>query len=147
MPIKTFRGKIASGDTDTIILHTNDGSIGYRIVKFEMLTPNPGTTNYEHIMKIWKTPGQTANETIDFSNNQLLAAGFSEGQGTSQDTGNTLSVIFDTEIFNQEIYITQIDTKGALSCNYYIELEQIKLDLNDNTVATLKDIRNIKSPT
>jgi len=29
--------------------------------------------------------------------------------------------------------------------NYYIELEQVKLDLNENTVATLKDIRNIAS--
>jgi hypothetical protein len=142
MPIKTFRGLIASGGTDTIVLHTNDGSTGYRIVKFEMLTPNPGTTNYEHIIKIWKTPGEAADETIDFSDNRLLAAGFSEGQGTSQDTGNTLSVIFDNEIFNQDIFVTQLDTKSALACNYYIELEQIKLDLNENTVATLKDIRN-----
>ena len=29
--------------------------------------------------------------------------------------------------------------------NYYIELEQVSLDLTENTVATLKDIRNIKS--
>ena len=29
--------------------------------------------------------------------------------------------------------------------NYYVELEQMKLDLNENTVATLKDIRNIES--
>jgi len=27
--------------------------------------------------------------------------------------------------------------------NYYIELEQMKLDLNENTVDTLKDIRNV----
>jgi len=144
--IKTFRGLLASGGTDTILLHTNNGAIGYRIVKFEILTPNPGTTDYEHIMKIWKTSGEAADETIDFSDNKLLAAAFSEGQGTSQDSGNTLSVIFDKEIFNQDIFVTQIDTKGGdTACNYYIELEQVKLNLDENTVATLKDIRNIKT--
>ena len=44
--------------------------------------------------------------------------------------------------FNQDIYIT---CKSSGNMNYYMELEQIKLDLNENTVATLKDIRNIKS--
>jgi hypothetical protein len=44
--------------------------------------------------------------------------------------------------FNQDIFITLGSQSGA-SCNYYIELEQVKLDLNENTVATLKDIRNI----
>jgi len=32
-----------------------------------------------------------------------------------------------------------------VACNYYLELEQFKLDLNENTVATLKNIRNIKN--
>ena len=47
--------------------------------------------------------------------------------------------------FNQDIYVTHTDVLGAGACNYYIELEQFKLDLSENTVATLKDIRNIKS--
>jgi hypothetical protein len=144
MPIKSFRGQIASGETDTITLHTNDGSIGYRIIKFRMITPKPGTTDYEHIMKIWKVSGEAADEEIDFNNNRLLGAGFNEGAAATNFQGNELSVIFDNEIFNQDIYITQFDAKSALACNYYIELEQIKLDLNENTVATLKDIRNIE---
>ena len=36
---------------------------------------------------------------------------------------------------------------SAIPCNYYIELEQVKLDTNANTVATLKDIRNVTAPT
>ena len=45
--------------------------------------------------------------------------------------------------FNQDIYITHTNLHAdAGPVNYYIELEQIKLDLNENTVATLKDIRN-----
>ena len=52
-------------------------------------------------------------------------------------------VTFDGEIFNQDIFVTHVDTEGALECNYYIELEQMALDLNEQTVATLKDIRNV----
>ena len=48
-------------------------------------------------------------------------------------------------IFNQDIYLTHLESQGSSAVNYYLELEQIKLDLNENTVATLKDIRNIKS--
>ena len=50
--------------------------------------------------------------------------------------------------FNQDIFVTcDTGSTSGESCNYYIELEQIKLDLNENTVATLKDIRNIVGPT
>ena len=146
MPIKTFRGQIASGDQDTIVLHTNDGSTGYRIVKFEVMTPKPGTTDYEHILKIWKVSQSTIDEEIDFSDQTLLGAGFTEGAAATNFIGNPLTVIFDSEIFNQDIYITQYDTKNALACNYYIELEQVKLDLGESTVATLKDIRNVTAP-
>ena len=55
------------------------------------------------------------------------------------------TVVFDNMTFNQDIDITMVDVNGTQAGNYYIELEQIKLDLNENTVATLKDIRNIKS--
>ena len=33
MPIKSFRGKLATGLTEIINLHTNNGSIGYKIKK------------------------------------------------------------------------------------------------------------------
>ena len=44
------------------------------------------------------------------------------------------------------MYITHSEVNGSAACNYYIELEQVKLDLGQNTVATLKDIRNITLP-
>jgi len=54
------------------------------------------------------------------------------------------TIIFDSEIFNQDIYVTYADSQGSTGeMNYYIELEQVNLDLNENTVATLKDIRNL----
>jgi len=140
--IKTFRGLLTDGAQDTIVLHTNDGSIGYRIVKFQIMGNNPGSTGYEHIVKIYKTAQTGATtETIDFSDQTLLAAAFLQ-EHDSNAYVSSHEVIFDQEIFNQDIYITHKDTEGALAVNYYIELEQIKLDLSESTVATLKDIRN-----
>jgi len=143
MPIKTFRGKIAHGDQDTIVLHTNDGSIGYRITKFQLIGTAPGAELVEAVVKIYKIPQDTIDGAIDLSDNTLLGAGFYVSSTTEEwQTHNIL--IFDNEIFNQDIYVTHYDAiaHAGEPVNYYIELEQIKLDLNENTVATLKDIRN-----
>ena len=145
MAIKSFRGKIADGIIDTVSLHTNDGSVGYRITKLTIMPENPGTTDFEHTIKIYKIPQTTATADMDYSDNTLLAAAYTEGNNSSNYIGQPLVTFFDNEIFNQDLYVTHVDAKGALECNYYFELEQIRLDLNENTVATLKDIRNIKS--
>lgn len=146
MPIKSFRGLIADNGQDTIVLHTNDGSTGYKVVKFEIIDYAPGTLNTENLIKMHKIQqpdnipaGTDLYSKVDFNDPTLLGVGFRAPQYASGD-GN---IIFDGEIFNQDIYITHSDISGNNSlCNYYIELEQIKLDLNENTVATLKDIRN-----
>jgi len=142
MTIKTFRGLIADGAQDTIVLHTNDGSTGYRIVKLEIIPENPGTTDFEHSIKIYKVKQTAITADFNYSDNTLLGGAYTEGDDSSAYVGQPLISIFDNEIFNQDIYVTHVDANGALNCNYYIELEQVKLDLNENTVATLKDIRN-----
>ena len=141
MPIKSFRGKIANDTSDTIVLHTNTGSMGYRIVKFQLmgLTEN---LDYETSVKIYKIPQTTLTDDIDFSDNTLLAAGI-YGDTTSGSVQSDQTIIFDNEIFNQDIYVCHKATTGSSAINYYIELEQIKLALDENTVATLKDIRNL----
>jgi hypothetical protein len=104
----------------------------------------PGVSNpVENIGKIWKTNQTsipTSSAEVDFSDNTLLAVAiWTMGETTySQDS----TVIFDREIFNQDIYVTHTNQASNEACNYYIELEQIKLSDNENTVATLKDIRN-----
>ena len=139
--IKTFRGLIADGEQDTIVLHTNNGETGYRIVKFQVMQSAPGSTGVEHTMKIYKTEQTTIDNAVDFSNNVLLGVALWHKR-EDEAYRVTDSVIFDSEIFNQDIYITQSDTNGSSACNYYLELEQVKLNLSENTVATLKDIRN-----
>ena len=148
MPVKSFRGKLIDGAQDTIVLHTNSGSVGYKIVKFDIISATPVTSGpSEHVVQIWKIKQPTPSTTtvdIDFSNQVLLAAATWTGSD-NPIYSNQQQVVFDNEIFNQDIYITHTNTDGDDAVNYYIELEQIKLDLNENIVATLKDIRNITS--
>jgi hypothetical protein len=144
--ICTFRGLIASGTQDRINLHTNDGKIGYRIVKFQLF-PRNFNISEEYNLAIWSDSQGTftaaspyALTTFDFSDNTLLAAGFIETVGGSSEGLNEI-VVFDNETFNQDIFVTHV-SQAAAACNYYIELEQISLDLNEATVATLQSIRN-----
>ena len=144
MPIKSFRGKMIDGAIDQISLHTNDGSTGYRIKKVQCVPENPGTTNTEHVFKIYKIPQTAVTGSIDFSDNTLLASVYLSSRDDRYGGDNI--IVFDNETINQDIYLTHDDTNNAGAVNYYIELEQVKLDLNENTVATLKDIRNIEQP-
>ena len=138
--IKTFRGLLADGDQQHIRLSTKQGLIGYRIKKFELIGTAPGTVNYEHIVKLYTEEQSTVDGIINFDSPLLLGAAYLEG-GTSTTNTDNVSVIFDTMTFNQDIYITHSDVEGSNAVNYYIELEQIKLDVNEATVATLKDMR------
>ena len=144
MAIKSFRGLIADGAIDTISLHTNTGSPGYIIKKFEILAQKPGNVHNESVIKIYSIPQTSVDAFIDFSDNTLLAAGYYRDD-SSRIYSQSTTVIFDNMKFNQDIYLTHSDVEAGESINYYIELEQVKLDLTENTVATLKDIRNIEA--
>ena len=142
MPIKSFRGKIVDGGQDKIVLHTNDGSIGYKITKFQLFPGAPGVTGQQSIVKIYSVPQTTVDGAVDFNDNTILAAGYFAQLISSAETTAEIAV-FDNMIFNQDITLTHYEDANSVAINYYIELEQIKLDLNENTVATLKDIRNL----
>tara|TARA_Y100001973_G_scaffold68094_1_gene99423 strand:+ start:234 stop:677 length:444 start_codon:yes stop_codon:yes gene_type:complete len=145
MPIKSFRGKLADGAIETVSLHTNTGSTGYRIVKLNLFAAKPGTASQESVVKIYKIPQTTADGEVDFSDNTMIAAGYLLNHVTATDNPAYMYTLFDNEIFNQDIYITHSEVKNSEEINYYIELEAMPLSLDENTVATLKDIRNIKS--
>ncbi len=147
MPIKSFRGLIADNSIDTITLHTNNGSMGYRIKKFQIMLEQLGAADCEHVVQIYSVPQTTvANPlTNDFNDTTLLGVAMQSASADARFYPEDLNVIFDNMVFNQDIYVVHNDNQGSSSCNYYIELEQVKLDLSENTVATLKDIRNIAS--
>jgi len=140
--IISFRGKIADLAQDTIVLHTNNGSIGYRVVNFKIMSSAPGVDLQESVVKIFKIPQTAVDALVDFSDNTLIAVAYLETHGEPWYTDSD-QIFFDNEIFNQDLYLTHKDVAVGTAINYYLELEQMPLDLNENTVATLKDIRNL----
>jgi hypothetical protein len=143
MKIKTFRGQLDMGVEEQIRLSTNDGLTGYKINKFQIMSSTPGVGNVELIAQIYKTEDvANINTTPDFSNNRLLAVVYYQ-DNQADHYAHSSQVIFDNEIFNQDIFINITDAGGyTVPANYYIELEQMKLDLNESTYITIKNIRS-----
>jgi len=141
--IKTFRGRLADGGQDQIRLSTIKGKVGYRIVNFRVYPYQPGQQTVENTIMIWnkeQTSVSTTAATVDFTDSNLLAAGtFHEGHADALIAVDV--VIFDREIFNQDIYITHTDTVGTTPCNYYLELEAIPLTDQAAEYSTIKDMR------
>ena len=139
--IKSFRGLMQDNTQLTIRLGTNNGLTGYRITKFAIIPHDPTNNTSSMTMKIYKTPQTTSTRDIDFSDSALIGVALQSHNTTLQNYPEDLQVIFDNEIFNQDIYLTLNNAAGNDSCNYYLELEQIKLAQDEAAVATLKDMR------
>ena len=141
--IKTYKGKLPIGEQEKIHLSTNDGLTGYRISSFEVFPGRPGVDSVELIGQIYLTD-QTGKITsvVDFSQADLLGFAYYE-DNAANTTPATINRIFDKETFNQNIFIYIVDASGGTDpANFYIELEQFKLDLNTSTYHTLKNIRS-----
>jgi hypothetical protein len=136
--MKSFRGMLDDGEQEKISLQTNNGLTGYQIKKFQIMPKNFNVAD-EYTVQIWKTEQTTIATNQDFSDNRLLGVAYF---GTdSADLVTDAVVIFDNEKFNQDVYVVAKSQSGN-EINYYIEMEQMKLSLDEQTVATLKDIRN-----
>ena len=138
--IKTFRGLLADGGQDRIRLSTKKGKIGYKIINFQIMGQEPGEGAMDHTMKIFKVQQSSVNNTIDFSDGNLLGMAYLQDDAGAHYPAS-VQVIFEQEIFNQDIFITHVDTNAALPCSYYLELETSSLTDNAAAVSTLRDIR------
>ena len=132
--IKSFRGLLEDGEQERISLQTNNGMTGYRIVKFELCGNKPGAVSQESVVKIYKVEQTAIDAIVDFSDNRLLGSGIWFNK-SSVDFPVSLEVIFDNEIFNQDIFVTHSEIDGNEAVNYYIELEAMDLSLDEQTVA------------
>ena len=141
MVVKTYRGLLADGGQERIRLSTIQGKVGYRIVKFQIFPNNPGTQSGEYVMKTYKVEQTTVDNVVDFSDQTLLAASYYTDQNAPSTTPGEIVTVFDQEVFNQDIYITYVDTDGSESTNYYLELEVIPLTAQGAEYTTLKDLR------
>ena len=137
--ILSYRSLMATSTQEEILLSTKKGEKGYRIIKFQLM-PNNYNVSDEYTIQVWKTDQSTSIDNVqDFSDNRLLAAGYIATDSSDITTDST--VIFDREIFNQDIFVTAKSQSGN-TCNYYLELEVIMLNETEAMVTTLKDIRN-----
>jgi len=145
--ILSYRGLLADGGQDTILLSTKKGEVGYRITKFQLMPYDiDGSNSHEDLVTIWNTKQATLINDVDFSDNRLLGAGYYVRSLNSAApyvaTISESTVIFDNVIFNQDIYVGFKTGQGGAKINYYIELEVIKLNETEAMVTTLKDIRS-----
>jgi len=139
--ILSYRGRLADNGLETILLSTKKGEVGYRITKLQIIQKQPGGQSSQLLLTIWKTDPEAAVTEVDFSDNRMLAVAYrSEADVVQVNEGEV--IIFDQEIFNQDIFIRASDIAGTQPTNYYLELEVVKLSEDQAMVATLKDIKN-----
>jgi len=139
--IKTFRGIIPDGGQIKIRLSTKKGKIGYRIHKFQIMSNSPTTASAESTVMIFKVKQVSVGYTVDFSDGNLLAVAVWSTNATAEANPEDSTIIFDRELFNQDIYLTHDTTTGSEKCNYYLELETENMTDNATLVSTLRDIR------
>ena len=132
----------SGGDsTDSLILHTNNGLTGYRIKKMQIIPKDPTNVTNEIVFQMFTIP-TASTRLIDFSDQTLLGCAHYSNHLSGTIYPEDSTIIFDNVVFNQDVYLTCKTSTGSTGVNYYLELEQIRLDLNEATVATLKNIRN-----
>jgi len=124
--VHSFRGLLGDGGQDEINLERQNVNLAYRIVKFQIMPPLMGTESSESTVKIYKDTQSSIDSNIDFSDPTLLAAAYIENESHGNYIGVEFSVIFDNVLFSRNIFVTHDDVKGdAVSCNYYIEIEEV----------------------
>jgi len=142
--IKTYRGLMVQNEQTKIRLGTPQGKIGYKIKKFQIIPEKPfASGDKEMVMKLYKTEQSSVDADINFGDSSLLAAAtYSDSDGSSVPvTQTTETIIFDSEVFNQDIFVTYVEFNASLSGNYYLELEQIKLSEQEALVSIVKNLR------
>jgi len=140
--MKSFRGLIAHDTIQTIRLSTNTGLTGYKIRKLQIFPQLPNSTSTEATFQVYSVKPSATSDEVNFDDPLLLAMAYYSASSSSESYPDDLTVIFDNTTINQDIYLTMRNVQsGNNNVNYYLELEQIKLEQNEAAVATLKDMR------
>jgi hypothetical protein len=142
--ILSYRGKLDAGLEDRIKLSTQNGKRGYRIVKFQTMVATPGAVSYETTTKIYTKAQGSGSTGVDFTESDLLAVSYIE-DGENHEKNISEVIIFDKQVFNQDIFVNTASLTGTAQTNYYIELETVALTDVQSTQLTLKNLRNIAS--
>ena len=125
--VHSFRGLLASDEQEKIRIEGPVGAIAWHITKFELFSQAPGAGNQNSVVHIFREEQSNIVGTVNFNDNELLAVGqWKESSGVAYPVSTP--VIFDNALFTRNIWVTHLDVEGGNdSCNYYIELEEVKL--------------------
>ncbi|GAI13347.1 unnamed protein product [marine sediment metagenome] len=123
--VHSFRGLLGDPGQEEINLERQNLNLAYRVIRFEIITYQPFSANGEHVMQIFKEEQASASGTVDFDDTNLLGCAIWRHNEAEQYPLSTQSIIFDTNLFSRNIWVTHIDINAAVSCNYYIELEEV----------------------
>lgn len=134
--VHSFRGLLGDGGQDEINLERSNLNLAYRLIKFEIIGSSPATVAQESTVLIWKDSQSSIVDAIDFSNPDLLAAGFYSNNNTATNYAEDMQIIFDNVLFSRNIFVTHLESNGSESCNYYIEIEEVPV-----TASTLMQIK------
>jgi len=124
--VHSFRGFLVDGGQDEINIQGSVGAIAWRISKFQIIRHKP-TASTDHVVKIFQdeqTTVPTSSATIDLRDASMLAVAALSGTAFGE---YYVTIIFDNQLFNRDIYVTHTDNDGSEGCNYYIELEEVKV--------------------
>ena len=141
----SFRGRLDMGVPEEINLKTITGKTGYKITNFKVISSTPGVGNSETVTKIYSKAQQDFPATVDFTESDLLGVAYYQ-DNEGQQYPSSIDIIFDNEIFNQNIFIYAEDADSkTIPINYYLELETVALTDVQSTQLTLKNLRTIAS--
>jgi hypothetical protein len=124
----SFRGLLVDGGQERIRIQGATGEIAWRIVKFQTISQDPVSTAAKSVIKIYREE-QTlpTTSTIDFREDELLGVAVWTTGADAIVNPEDLNVIFDNALFVRNIWVTHQNKTGSDSCNYYIELEEVKV--------------------
>jgi len=125
--IHTFRGLLADGGQERVRIQGATGEIAWRINKLEIIGIRPSSTVQESTVKIYREKQDSVTDSIDLSDTNLLAVAYRETYSSSTGGGDESVIIVVTDLFARNIYVTHEDGSSGGACNYYIELEEVKV--------------------
>jgi len=126
--VHSFRGLLPDGKQQKIRIQGATGEIAWRITKFQVMGNAPSGSDHESIVKIYREEQSSITTTIDFGDDELLASAIWTAHGLMMTYPLNQAVIFDNALFSRNIWVSQEDKMGnSNACNYYIELEEVKL--------------------
>jgi len=127
--VHSFRGLLKDGEQEEINIEGSVGAIAWRITKFQIMPENPHNANVvNHVMKLLRNFPSSITATVNFGDAELLGvATYTEDPGVRDMAGYGI-VIFDNDLFNRNIFITNKELHNNLAGNYYIELEEVTVN-------------------